>query len=193
MASELKVDTISEKTTASGVTIDGVLLKDGEVDGVDVSALSTGITEYDVWQLTSNLTATATPITTFVRPTGTLQTKLGTGMTVSSGIWTFPSTGIWEVKVQALYSMDLTDNQLGEVRIYSSDDNFSTEDEIGYNGYRDKSNAIGSGSVRVLLDIQDTTNDKVKFTYTDSNGGCNLLGESTRNRTTFQFIRIGDT
>jgi len=193
MSSELKVDTISEKTTDSGVTIDGVLLKDGEVDGVDVSALSTGITEYDVWQLTSNLTATATPITTFVRPTGTLQTKLGTGMTVSSGIWTFPSTGIWEVKVQALYSMDLTDNQLGEVRIYSSDDNFSTEDEIGYNSYRDKSNAIGSGSVRVLLDIQDTTNDKVKFTYTDSNGGANLLGESTKNRTTFQFVRISDT
>ena len=31
MASELKVDTISEKTTASGVTIDGVLIKDGGI------------------------------------------------------------------------------------------------------------------------------------------------------------------
>ena len=41
MSSELKVDTISEKTTASGVTIDGVELKDGQVDGVDVS--STGL------------------------------------------------------------------------------------------------------------------------------------------------------
>ena len=40
MASELKVDTISEKTSANGVTIDGVLLKDGQVDGVDVSTLS---------------------------------------------------------------------------------------------------------------------------------------------------------
>ena len=28
MASELKVDTISEKTSANGVTIDGVLIKD---------------------------------------------------------------------------------------------------------------------------------------------------------------------
>ena len=28
MASEIKVDTISEKTAANGVTIDGVLLKD---------------------------------------------------------------------------------------------------------------------------------------------------------------------
>ena len=40
MASELKVDTISEKTSANGVTIDGVTLKDGQVDGVDVSTLS---------------------------------------------------------------------------------------------------------------------------------------------------------
>ena len=33
MSSELKVDTISEKTTASGVTIDGVLLKDSKIGG----------------------------------------------------------------------------------------------------------------------------------------------------------------
>ena len=33
MASEVKVDTINEKTTGSGVTIDGVLIKDGTVSG----------------------------------------------------------------------------------------------------------------------------------------------------------------
>ena len=33
MSSELKVDTINEKTSANGVTIDGVLIKDGAVDG----------------------------------------------------------------------------------------------------------------------------------------------------------------
>ena len=42
MSSEIKVDTISEKTSAGGVTIDGVLLKDGNVDGVDVSAIVSG-------------------------------------------------------------------------------------------------------------------------------------------------------
>ena len=35
--SGIKTDTISESTGAAGVTIDGVLLKDGEVDGRDVS------------------------------------------------------------------------------------------------------------------------------------------------------------
>ena len=33
MSSELKVDTISEKTPTGGVTIDGVLIKDGAVAG----------------------------------------------------------------------------------------------------------------------------------------------------------------
>ena len=33
MSSEVKVDTISEKTTGNGVTIDGVLIKDGTVSG----------------------------------------------------------------------------------------------------------------------------------------------------------------
>ena len=40
--SEIQVNTINEYTAASGVTIDGVLLKDGNVDGVDVSAIVSG-------------------------------------------------------------------------------------------------------------------------------------------------------
>jgi len=165
--STVQVDTINESTTNAGVTVDSVLIKDGEVDGVDVSAITQGITEYDVWQLTSNLTATTNPITTFVRPTGTLQTKLGTGMSVdtSTGYWTFPSTGIWEVKAQCLYSQS-SDSQLAEVRIYSTDDNFSTEDEIGYNSNRATNQDVGSGSIRVLLDIEDTSTDKIYFSYT---------------------------
>ena len=31
MASEIKVDTISEKTSANGVTVDGLSIKDGQV------------------------------------------------------------------------------------------------------------------------------------------------------------------
>ena len=39
----IKVDTINEQTSANGVTIDGVSIKDGQVDGVDVSALNTTV------------------------------------------------------------------------------------------------------------------------------------------------------
>ena len=40
MASEVKVDTISEKTSGSGVTIDGLLIKDGGISG-DVALIGT--------------------------------------------------------------------------------------------------------------------------------------------------------
>lgn len=36
MSSEIKVDTISEKTSANGVTIDGVLIKDGDIPAVSL-------------------------------------------------------------------------------------------------------------------------------------------------------------
>jgi hypothetical protein len=41
----LNTDTISETTAAAGVTIDGVLIKDGEVDGLDIGAITATTTE----------------------------------------------------------------------------------------------------------------------------------------------------
>lgn len=41
--STLRVDNLNEYTSGNGVTIDGVLIKDGQVDGVDVSALNTTV------------------------------------------------------------------------------------------------------------------------------------------------------
>ncbi len=184
--SVLNVNTINERTSNSGVTIDGVLIKDGVVTGHQ------GIIELDQWQLTANLTATADPITTFVRPTGTLQAKIGTGMSNSSGVWTFPSTGYWKITVHAFFS-NSSDNQDGDMIIYSSANNGTAWDEIAYTAYKGEQNDYASSSTSCLLDITDLSNHKVKFRFNDNQGGCNLLGESTKNRTHFEFMRIGDT
>jgi len=40
----IQVDAINESTSGSGVTVDGVLIKDGQVDGVDVSGIVSGPT-----------------------------------------------------------------------------------------------------------------------------------------------------
>ena len=42
MSSEIKVDTISEKTAANGVVIDGVTVKDGAIASSFISGLTTG-------------------------------------------------------------------------------------------------------------------------------------------------------
>ena len=38
MASEIKVDTISEKTSAGGVTIDGLTIKDGNINKTSIGS-----------------------------------------------------------------------------------------------------------------------------------------------------------
>jgi len=57
-SASVSTDTISEKTADSGVTVDGVLIKDGEVDGRDVSA--------DGSNLDSHLSDTDNPHSTSV-------------------------------------------------------------------------------------------------------------------------------
>ena len=55
-----------------------------------------GITEADVWRLNSDASTsnTRTVISSNLeRADNTMATYIGTGMSVSSGIWTFPSTG----------------------------------------------------------------------------------------------------
>ena len=57
-----------------------------------------GITYADQWRISANFTAAAEPVTAnWERIDGTAQGTLGSAMTVSSGVFTFPATGIWYV------------------------------------------------------------------------------------------------
>jgi len=60
------------------------------------SAAESGLTEADHWRVTSSFTGSATPITSNWERSDTAGFGyLGTGLTESSGIFTFPSTGIY--------------------------------------------------------------------------------------------------
>ena len=55
-------------------------------------------TELDLWTINADHTTNAT-ITTWTRPSHIGYAKAGTGMTHSSGIFTFPSTGLWKISL----------------------------------------------------------------------------------------------
>tara|TARA_A100001515_G_scaffold137662_1_gene130480 strand:+ start:339 stop:911 length:573 start_codon:yes stop_codon:yes gene_type:complete len=190
MASEIKVDTISEKTSANGVTIDGVNIKDGKVGG------GYTITEADQWRLTANITNTNADITSNLERIDTApQGYLGTGMSESSGIFTFPSTGIWQVTVNAQIDASDNDNTL-QVYTYGTTDNFSSEVILAKVRESNRGSGAGgnaSGSSQTLIDVTDTSNIKVKFGTVSFGDDDSLIGSSTINETTFTFIRLGDT
>ena len=187
-SNELKVDTISEKTTASGVTIDGVLIKDGAIASSYISGLTSGLTEADVWEITSNISLGAeADITAWVRPNGTLQNYLGTGMSHSSGIFTFPSTGFWLVVFEA----QLDSTQAAQANIKATNDN-STYTTIGSIGLQ--YNVPESSDVKsVIVDVTDTANDKVKFSALASGGTSTINGLTSYTQTNVKFIKLGDT
>ena len=63
------------------------------------AAVEGGLSGYDRWQMNSTFSGDAQPITSNWARTGHGEfAKIGTGMTQSSGIFTFPNTGIWEIK-----------------------------------------------------------------------------------------------
>jgi len=60
------------------------------------SAITQGITMADQWRITANLSSNGTNVVgTNWERNDTNFDKIGTGMTESSGIFTFPSTGIY--------------------------------------------------------------------------------------------------
>ena len=59
-----------------------------------------GITEADEWRITSDYTGTSAFLTAnWSRVSGNFD-KIGTGMSQSSGLFAFPSTGIWWVNTR---------------------------------------------------------------------------------------------
>jgi len=194
MSSELKVDTISEKTSAAGVTIDSVLIKDGNVDGVDVSAITQGITEADHWRLTTEITNTTADITSgWERGDTSLMSYLGTGMSESSGIFSFPSTGIYLI---TFFSCCETTNSSQNLFILNgTTDNFSSQFTLSRTDNDNSNGALVNyvSSSQVILDITDISNQKVKFSTNQNSSTAKLLASSTFTRTGATFVRLGNT
>jgi len=93
--------TVGTKTPAVGsVTNDmlaGSIATSKLADG-STFATTNGITEADQWRLTANFNNDATPISSnLARDSSSYFSVMGTGMTESSGTFTFPSTGFYRV------------------------------------------------------------------------------------------------
>ena len=90
----VETDTINEKTSTAGVTIDGVLIKDGLVDGKDVSTLSTGgLDGLQQFRLNANLTSNAQFITANWEAPDSDYEAIGSQVSESSGVFSFGATG----------------------------------------------------------------------------------------------------
>ena len=184
-------------------------ITDGTIVNADINASaaiastklsgSFGITEADQWRLTTGFTVSGgseVDITSNLERVDTAgQGYLGTGMTQSSGIFTFPSTGIWLVKI-ALTASQAGDNRYVFAKIYATTNNSTytiitstaafMQTTSGSDGYSYRANES-------LIDVTSTANVKVKFAAQSASSTPDVEGHTDQNRTYMTFIRLGDT
>jgi len=171
---------------ASGETVD---LSNGTITGI-----TQGITEADVFRLTADISATNGDITSNLeRADNSSFSKIGTGMSESSGIFTFPSTGLYQIIVSGTFlinSSDLIAELLANVTINNSsyDDIFQVQ-----SGYEGSNSKYETNTNSGFVNVTDTSNVKIKFTTGSFAGSTLLKGDTNYNRTSFTFIRLGDS
>jgi len=182
------IDNGSSNITTTGAVSAGSLT----VNSIAISA--NGITEVDMYRLSANFSnsgnGTDEDITSNLERVDTQFEKIGTGITESSGVFSFPSTG--KYLILAKLNFDSSSGSSGvkfmcKLTTNNSDFTVYSEDTNGIDANRPQTSVI-----HAFLDVTNTTNVKVKFT---TNGGTYITykGNTTINKTTFTFIKLGET
>jgi len=180
-------DTITIGASGDTTNIVGTLQNNG-------SALISGITEADQWRLTADYTYTGSGDldSNLERVDSSGWGKIGTGMSQSSGIFTFPSTGIWLVKFNTTAYLN-GDRRSSYASIKNTTNNSSYSSistAVTHIKQAESNTTYIQSSTETLLDVTDTSNHKVKFNVFTS---ATTLGDTDTNYTHMMFIRLGAT
>ena len=115
-------------------------------------------------------------------------------MTESSGIFTFPSTGIWLIQHQQNVFRSNGEIQRHDCRILTTTNNSTYVLASQAHVTTTSNNYRTSGFMSFIFDVTNTSTHKVQFGYADaSNNNPTLVGSSNENWTASFFIRLADT
>ena len=168
----------------------------GNLSWVD---LPSALSEYDMWVLASDLTGTQAPITAnFARPTtSALAQYIGTGMSQSSGVFTFPNTGKWLVKFKCNIKGNNLVEVYGRIIIELTVDGGSNW-VVGSRGNGNMHNSGGTwnyemGFAECMIDVTSTSNVKVRFATLFSNSSTKIAAWDANAETSVSFMKLGAT
>ena len=165
----------------------------GVLSFVDQSA---GITEMDQWRLSSSFTSAGQSITSNLERNDTNYSYVGTGISESSGVFTFPSTGIYLI----LFQIVAYGNSIGDIR-YAGGSITATTDNASYSNLSEAYNGCNnhgsdyyfSSFQQAVFDVTNVSTHKIKLQVAASNSNVIFKGSTSVNATCVTFIRIGDT
>ena len=148
----------------------------------------------DQWYLTANKTSDG-DCTDLARNNYTGNTMIGDGMTQSSGVFTFPTTGKYLIFCAGRFSCNSDDNVNCATSVSLNGGTDFTVVAYASDGQNSSGGARKDGSNTSLytLDVTDTSQVKVKFVAGSVGSGSWVQGNDTFLATSFVFTRLGDT
>jgi hypothetical protein len=178
-------------TIPSGVTLDG---SSATLTGFGTATVN-GITEMDMWRLTAAFTGDGV-LTSNLERVDTVFDKIGTGVSESSGIFSFPTTGIYLIKFNASFVLASGNSSLYSNIIIDATTNNSTYTARA-EGLQESPSLGGDHWSHVytemVFDVTNITTHKVRFRLNVENNSSQCYGATNTNITSFTFIRLGDT
>ena len=157
--------------------------------------LTTGGAMFDIWRQTADRTGSATDYeltSNWERVDDSTIGFIGTGMSESSGIFTFPQTGIYKITFSLEVKND-SDTDGVEAIIQATTDNSSYSTIILRNISIRSTGDTEEGYAITTFDCTDTTTHKLKFIAGDFKSSSQMNGSSTNSETYVIFERLGAT
>ena len=194
--------TINGNGTLTGVSVGG--LPDGIVDtdmlaanavtAAKASGSTKGITEVDSWNFSASFSQASSHgqyLTANWQRKTTYFTKRGTGMTESSGVFTFPTTGLWLIRVHL--SINTISDNLSYCGPYIQ---ISTNSGTSYDRVSESYTAIDHGtrysnaSAQAIVSVPNVSTYRCRL-ETESSGTFNV--RASNGQSVLDFIRLGDS
>jgi hypothetical protein len=175
-----------------------VLQTDGSGNLSWVTLPSAGLSMHDSWYISSGWSlqtgGTQQLTSNWTRDTRTESGSIGSAMTQSSGVFTFPSTGIYKISVRGgVYGQGSSSKYYSwTIQQTSDNSNYSTL-EAGYNDFTGQgANTYSMFTVDGTFDVTDVSLCKVRFAY--STESAVLTSQDIGGRHLHvTFTRLGDT
>ncbi|BAR13911.1 c1q globular head like domain containing protein [uncultured Mediterranean phage uvMED] len=201
-AAKLNNDIISGTTalTSEPADTDEFLVSDaGTLKRIDYSLIKGGgITMADQWRITASASDVGSDVldANWERADSYGLGQIGSAMSVSGAVFTFPSTGYYSVTFQAKMYVGNEHSRYNHVYILATTDgtnyNTAAEGSTWFSSASDTGNKYGSASTNIIFDVTNTSTHKLKF-QRNTEATTVTEGDTNRNLTFATFIRLGDT